>query len=89
MPPATAVSGGVAPEDDVRSPSGPIVVLARRGRGTRYLFAETPLEVLEAAYGRIRAESKSEVVGRLKDESPALFERVVIELLVKMLYGGS
>ena len=56
---------------------------------TRALFAETPLEVLEAAYGRIRAESKSEVVGRLKDESPALFERVVIELLVKMLYGGS
>jgi restriction endonuclease Mrr len=29
------------------------------------------------------------LVDRLKDESPALFERVVIELLVKMLYGGS
>ena len=71
MPPATAVSGGVAPEDDVRSPSGPIVVLARRGRGTRYLFAEMPL------------------VDRLKDESPALFERIVVELLVKIGYGGS
>jgi restriction system protein len=56
---------------------------------TRSLSAETPLEALEAAYGRIRSELKSELVGRLKDESPALFERIVIELLVKMGYGGS
>ena len=43
---------------------------------TRSLFAETPLEALEAAYGRIRAELKSELVGRLKDESLTVLERI-------------
>jgi len=29
------------------------------------------------------------LVDRLKDESPALFERIVVELLVKIGYRGS
>ena len=50
---------------------------------------QTPLESLEAAYAKIRGELESEPLDRLRAESPALFERIVIELLVKMGYGGS
>jgi restriction system protein len=50
---------------------------------------ETPLESLEAAYEKIRGELKVELLDRLKAEVPAVFERVVIALLVKMGYGGS
>jgi restriction system protein len=50
---------------------------------------QTPVESLEIAYGKIRSELKSELVARLRNESPAAFERIVIELLVKMGYGGS
>jgi restriction system protein len=50
---------------------------------------ETPLESLEVAYEKIRGELKTELLDRLKGEAPAVFERIVIELLVKMGYGGS
>ena len=50
---------------------------------------ETPLELLEVAYEKIRGELKDELLDRLKVEAPAIFERIVIELLVKMGYGGS
>jgi restriction system protein len=50
---------------------------------------ETPLESLETAYAKIRGDLKAELLDRLKPESPAVFERVVIALLVQMGYGGS
>jgi restriction system protein len=50
---------------------------------------EPPLESLESAYAKIRGELKAELLDRLKTEAPAVFERVVIALLVKMGYGGS
>jgi restriction system protein len=50
---------------------------------------ETPLESLETACSKIRGELKAELLDRLKLESPAVFERVVIALLVQMGYGGS
>jgi restriction system protein len=50
---------------------------------------KTPLESLEVAYEKIRGELKAELLDRLKAEVPAVFERVVIALLVKMGYGGS
>jgi restriction system protein len=51
---------------------------------------ETPLESLEVAYEKIRGELlKAELLDRLKGEAPAVFERIVIELPVKMGYGGS
>jgi restriction system protein len=50
---------------------------------------ETPLESLESAYEKILGELKNELLDRLKAEAPAVFERVVIALLVKMGYGGS
>ncbi len=49
----------------------------------------TPSEALEAAYGNLRDELADELLSKLKRISPAFFERVVVELLVKMGYGGS
>ncbi len=51
--------------------------------------AATPSEALEAAYENLRDELANELLAKLKKTSPAFFERVVVELLVKMGYGGS
>jgi restriction system protein len=49
----------------------------------------TPSEALETAYENLRDELAEEILGKLKKTSPSFFERVVVELLVKMGYGGS
>lgn len=49
----------------------------------------TPSEALESAYENLRDELADELLSRLKQTTPAFFERVVVELLVKMGYGGS
>jgi restriction system protein len=49
----------------------------------------TPEEALEEAYQRLRVGVESEVLQRVKSASPAFFERLVVDLLVKMGYGGS
>lgn len=51
--------------------------------------SETPLESLEAGHLRLRAELADDLLQRLKQSSPSFFESVVVELLVKMGYGGS
>jgi restriction system protein len=50
---------------------------------------QTPEELLESAYQRFRAELTSEVLSRVKKASPVFFERLVVELLLNMGYGGS
>jgi restriction system protein len=49
----------------------------------------TPEEMLEAAHERLRADLAKEVLSRVKKCSPQFFERLVVELLLKMGYGGS
>lgn len=49
----------------------------------------TPSEALESAYENLRDELVDELLGKLKKTTPSFFERVVVELLVKMGYGGS
>jgi len=49
----------------------------------------TPSEALESAYENLRDELADELLARLKKSSPSFFERAVVELLVKMGYGGS
>lgn len=51
--------------------------------------AETPEEALEAAHEKITASLASEVLARVKAGSSTFFERLVVELLLKMGYGGS
>jgi restriction system protein len=48
---------------------------------------ETPEELLEQAYQRIRADLTSELLSRVKGCSPRFFENVVVEVLLKMGYG--
>jgi restriction system protein len=49
----------------------------------------TPEEEIETAYQRVRQDLAAELLQTIKDHSPAFFERVVIDLLVKMGYGGT
>lgn len=50
---------------------------------------ETPEELLEQAYQSIRAELVSDLLGLVKAAAPAFFEQLVVELLLKMGYGGN
>ena len=49
----------------------------------------TPEESLEIEYQKIRSNLASLLLERIKQSSPPFFERLVVELLVKMGYGGS
>lgn len=49
----------------------------------------TPLEHIEFGYQKVREELEVELIEKVKSGSPAFFERVVVELLVAMGYGGS
>jgi restriction system protein len=49
----------------------------------------TPAERLEEAYTVLYESLASEILAQLKASSPSFFERVVVEVLVKMGYGGS
>jgi restriction system protein len=50
---------------------------------------KTPEEALENAYEDLRTNLTSEILQRLKSTSPAQFEKTVVELVVRMGYGGS
>ncbi len=50
---------------------------------------QTPDELMDSAYQELRQNLAQELLERIKTSSPDFFERLVIELLVKMGYGGS
>jgi restriction system protein len=50
---------------------------------------QTPEEEIEAAYQGVRQELVTELLQTIGSCSPAFFERLVIDLLVKMGYGGT
>jgi restriction system protein len=50
---------------------------------------ESPEEALEAAYARLRASLEADLIDAVKAASPSFFETLVIDLLVRMGYGGS
>lgn len=50
---------------------------------------ETPEELIESGARTIRKDLAEEILQRIKGCSPAFFERLVVELLVKMGYGGT
>ena len=49
----------------------------------------TPEEELESAYENLREDLVAEIIQNLKNSHPSLFEKIVIDVLVKMGYGGS
>ena len=57
--------------------------------GSIGIGTQTPEEDLELAYQTIRKSLAQDLINRVITLSPAFFERLVIELLVKMGYGGS
>jgi len=50
---------------------------------------QTPLELLEASYAELRRSLRDELLERIKACPPPFFERLVVDLLVAMGYGGS
>ncbi len=51
--------------------------------------AQTPEEALETAYQKIRKTIAQDLINKVLTLSPAFFEKLVVELVVKMGYGGS
>ena len=49
----------------------------------------TPEDHIEFGYQKIRQQLAGELLAKIKDGSPAFFEKLVVELLVAMGYGGS
>ncbi len=50
---------------------------------------KTPEELLDYSYAKLRDELATELIAKIKSCSPGFFERLVIDLLLKMGYGGS
>lgn len=50
---------------------------------------KAPLEVFEESYQEIRQNLAHDLLNQVKNCPPDLFERLVVQLLVKMGYGGS
>jgi restriction system protein len=51
--------------------------------------SKTPEESLESAYQKLRGDLAADLLQRLKTCSPSFFERLVVEVIVKMGYGGT
>lgn len=51
--------------------------------------AQTPEEQIEAASVALRENLGEEILAKMKSASPSFFERLVVELLVRMGYGGT
>ncbi|MDR4508521.1 MAG: restriction endonuclease [Candidatus Brocadiaceae bacterium] len=50
---------------------------------------KTPEETLESAYQNLRDNLANDLIQQIKLSPPSLFEKIVVELLVRMGYGGS
>jgi restriction system protein len=51
--------------------------------------SETPEETLQKSFESIRSDLASQIVQRIAGNSPDFFERLVVDLMVSMGYGGS
>ncbi len=51
--------------------------------------AATPDEDLDAVYNRFRQNLEAELLEQVKTTSPSFFEKIVVDLLVRMGYGGN
>jgi len=51
--------------------------------------SETPEESLENIYVKIRKNTEKEILERIKNNPPEFLERIIVDLIVKMGYGGN
>ena len=49
----------------------------------------TPEEQIDKAFGTIKSALRTELLQRILQNTPTFFEELIIDLLVKMGYGGS
>lgn len=62
------------------------------GEGDQVLednLTDTPQELLEFSYQKLKKELAQDLLGYVKQASPQFFEKLVLELLLAMGYGGS
>jgi len=52
-------------------------------------IAETPQETIETAYRTLQSALKAELLGLVSKMDPVSFEKLVLDLLIAMGYGGS
>jgi restriction system protein len=78
-----------------RRGTGAFINLKRQTLPTKEYFKsieekeETPEELLESTYQNLITELANDLLQQIKASPPSLFENIVIDLLVKMGYGGS
>ena len=58
-------------------------------RGVDTESHETPEEALENAYLKLRSDVEREIIAKILANPPEFLERVIIDLVVKMGYGGN
>ncbi|WP_319414602.1 restriction endonuclease [uncultured Cohaesibacter sp.] len=51
--------------------------------------ASTPEEQIEDAFAALNTALQTELLDRIRENSPAFFEQVIVDLLIAMGYGGS
>jgi restriction system protein len=56
---------------------------------TNEIETHTPEELMETAFQNIKTTLADEILDKVRNVSPAFFEKLVVDLLVKMGYGGS
>lgn len=56
--------------------------------GKGELEQQTPEEVMERSWKTLRSDLEGELIDQIKEMSPAFFERLVVDVLVAMGYGG-
>ena len=57
---------------------------ARHGRR----YGQTPEEQIDASYQSLNAALEADLLDRVRELSPGFFERLIIDLLIAMGYGG-
>ena len=62
---------------------------ARFAPPLRETSSTTPEEQIEAAHQSVQAALRAELLERMTQNTPTFFERLIVELLVAMGYGGS
>jgi len=58
-------------------------------RENEALDAETPEETFENAYIKMRRTTEADLLSHIMDSPPEFLERVVVDLVIRMGYGGS
>lgn len=73
----------------IQEPDGAPAPRASRGAAETVEANETPDEALRGAHAAITAALGVDLLERVRQAPPAFFERLIVELLIAMGYGGS